>query len=177
MPNELVHGASPVDGTHSPVLQLIRMKLTHPILEYFADIISETVDYALGRTSPTPESAGTRAKFTDFVSLVVERAEVLLPTILAALVYVARARPHLVIACEEWALERVFLGALILAAKYTNDSTLKNAHWALCTGVFGKRDIARIEREFLEVLDWELGVSEKDILAHHNGLLRTSTPV
>ncbi|KAJ7706817.1 hypothetical protein B0H17DRAFT_1192382 [Mycena rosella] len=51
------------------------------------------------------------------------------PTVLAALVYVARARPHLSIALEEWALERVFLSALIAASKYTNDSTLKkNMH-------------------------------------------------
>ncbi|KAJ7303556.1 Hsp70 protein-domain-containing protein [Mycena albidolilacea] len=55
---------------------------------------------------------------------------------------------------------RVFPGALIVASKYTNDSTLKNLHWALCTGVFEKRDVGRIEREFLDVLDWELGVGE-----------------
>lgn len=58
----------------------------------------------------------------------------------------------------EWAHHRVFLGAIILASKYLNDSSLKNVHWALCTGVFGRRDVARIEREFLEVLDFELSV-------------------
>jgi hypothetical protein len=86
-------------------------------------------------------------------------------------VYIARARPHISIALEQWALERVFLGALILASKYTNDSSLKNVHWALCTGVFGKRDIGRIEREFLEVLDWELGVREGELVVHHEGLV------
>lgn len=29
--------------------------------------------------------------------------------------------------------------------------------------MFGKRDIGRIEREFLDVLDFELGISEKDV--------------
>ena len=57
----------------------------------------------------------------------------------------------------------MFLGALILASKYLNDSSLKNAHWALCTGVFGRRDVARIEREFLEVLDFELGVHPRHL--------------
>ena len=52
-----------------------------------------------------------------------------------------------------------------------NDSTLKNIHWALCTGVFGKRDVGRIEREYLEVLNFELGISEGDLLSHHQGLL------
>lgn len=37
----------------------------------------------------------------------------------------------------------------------------------MCTGIFGKRDIGRIEREFLAVLDWELSISEADVLSHH----------
>ncbi|KAJ7694047.1 hypothetical protein B0H14DRAFT_3175155 [Mycena olivaceomarginata] len=52
----------------------------------------------------------------------------------------------------------VFLGALIVASKYLNDSTLKNVHWALCTEIFGKSDIGLVEREFLEVLDFQLSV-------------------
>jgi hypothetical protein len=52
-----------------------------------------------------------------------------------------------------------------------NDSTLKNVHWALCTGVFGKRDVGRIEREFLDVLDFQLSVSEDDILSHHHNFI------
>ena len=60
---------------------------------------------------------------------------------------------------------------LIYFLQYLNDSTLKNIHWALCTGVFGKRDVGRIEREYLEVLNFELGISEADLLSHHQGLL------
>ena len=60
---------------------------------------------------------------------------------------------------------------LIFSSQYLNDSTLKNVHWALCTGVFGKRDVGCIEREYLEVLNFELGVSEADLLSHHQGLL------
>ena len=37
--------------------------------------------------------------------------------ILTTLAYLDRARPHLHIALEEWANERVFLGALIVASK------------------------------------------------------------
>ena len=52
--------------------------------------------------------------------------------------------------------------------QYLNDSTLKNVHWSLCTGLFNKRDVGRIEREFLDVLDFELHVTEADILVHHD---------
>ena len=61
--------------------------------------------------------------------------------------------------------------------QYLNDSSLKNVHWAVCTGVFGKRDIGRIEREFLDVLDFELGLSEADILAHHDAIMSAVSPV
>lgn len=95
-------------------------------------------------------------------------------TLIVSLVYIDRAKPHLHIGLEQWALERVFLGALIVASKYLNDSTLKNVHWALCTGTFGKRDIGRIEREYLDVLNFELAVSEDDLLSHHQGLAAVS---
>jgi hypothetical protein len=48
---------------------------------------------------------------------VLVRAEVEVPVVLATLVYLNRAKPHLHIALEEWANERVFLGALIAASK------------------------------------------------------------
>ncbi|KAJ7685779.1 hypothetical protein DFH06DRAFT_50599 [Mycena polygramma] len=177
-----VHPGSLVDpATHAPALmQLIDIKLDPHVIDYVVDCVAETVDYAMGRTAPSssvpPRGSSTNylPKFTSFVSTVLSRAEVTPPTLLVALAYTHRARPHLSIALEEWALERVFLGALIAASKYTNDSTLKNVHWALCTGVFGKRDVGRIEREFLDVLDWELGVREADLLAHHEGLVRAA---
>ncbi|KAG6868804.1 hypothetical protein C0993_010102 [Termitomyces sp. T159_Od127] len=171
-----IHHASLVDPSrHSPaLLELVDLKITRGILEYVVDCVVDTVDFAMCRPSSThgrplshrPE----HAKFTTFVNNVISRAEVSTPTLLATLVYIDRAKPHLHIALEEWALERVFLGALIVASKYLNDSTLKNVHWALCTGVFGKRDVGRIEREFLDVLDFQLGITEDDLLAHHDGL-------
>lgn len=57
------------------------------------------------------------AAFTTFVTDVLTRAEVTIPVVLASLVYVDRAKPHLHIALEEWACERVFLGAVMLASK------------------------------------------------------------
>ncbi|KAG6844002.1 hypothetical protein H0H87_010817 [Tephrocybe sp. NHM501043] len=171
-----IHHASLVDpSTHSPaLLELIDLKITRPIIEYVVDCVADTVDYAMGRPSSSRGRPVARrpehTKFTTFVTNVITRAEVTTPTLLAALVYIDRAKPHLHIALEEWALERVFLGAIIVASKYLNDSTLKNVHWALCTGVFGKRDVGRIEREFLDVLDFQLGITEDDVLSHHDGV-------
>ncbi|KAF5358023.1 hypothetical protein D9756_001210 [Leucocoprinus leucothites] len=179
-----VHPNSLVDSTtHSPaLLELTNIKVSRPVIEYLVDCVVETVDYAMGRPSPSTSRGRSRgrrpehAKFTTFVKNVIERAEITIQTLLVTLVYIDRAKPHLHIALEEWALERVFLGAIIVASKYLNDSTLKNVHWALCTGVFGKRDVGRIEREYLDVLDFELGITEADILSHHQGLLNAVYP-
>ncbi|KAG9226482.1 hypothetical protein CCMSSC00406_0005851 [Pleurotus cornucopiae] len=172
------HAASLVHPSlHSPaIMDLIDVKISRSLIDYMVDCVAETVDYAMGRPSPSSSHRGRKSrrseytKFTTFVTNVITRAEVATPVYLAALVYIDRARPHLHIALEEWALERVFLGSLIVASKYLNDSTLKNVHWALCTGVFGKRDVGRIEREFLDVLDFELAITEDDILAHYDDI-------
>ncbi|KAJ4478068.1 hypothetical protein J3R30DRAFT_3289983 [Lentinula aciculospora] len=177
-----VHHASLVDPSmHSPVLlQLVDVKLSQQLIDYVVDCVADTVDFAMGRPShPRGRVISRRPeliKFTTFVTTVLTRAEVTTPVVLASLAYIDRAKPHLHIALEEWALERVFLGALIVASKYLNDSTLKNVHWALCTGVFGKRDVGRIEREFLDVLDWELSISEDDVLSHHVGISAAIAP-
>ena len=60
--------------------------------------------------------------------------------------------------------------------QFTNDSTLQNVHWAIATGIFGKRDIGRIEREFLEVLDWDLTVSESEIVDLHPTIIALYPP-
>lgn len=75
----------------------------------------------MGRPSSSRGRSHTRlnehVKFTQFVTDVLRKAEVKVPVILVMLVYIDRAKPHLQIALEQWAYERVFLGALILANK------------------------------------------------------------
>lgn len=154
--------------------------MSRTLIDYVVDCVSETVDYAMGRPSSSRGRSSSRQEyhtsFLNFVTNVLTKAEVKVPVLLVALVYIDRAKPHLQIALEQWACERVFLGALILANKYCNDSTLKNIHWALCTGVFGKRDVGRIEREFLDVLDYELTLHESDLLSHHDAIMSLVHP-
>jgi hypothetical protein len=120
--SSLVHKASLVDpASHSPaLLELVNQPLTRPVIDYFVDAVEETVDQALGRATSRGRSLKRRSHDSQFATLVynvLSRAEVELPVILTALAYLDRARPHLHIALEEWANERVFLGALIVASK------------------------------------------------------------
>ena len=61
--------------------------------------------------------ARSASPFSAFVTRVLVNAEVKMPVVLTTLAYIERARPHLQIALEEWACERVFLGALICSNK------------------------------------------------------------
>ncbi|KAJ7855565.1 hypothetical protein B0H13DRAFT_2577430 [Mycena leptocephala] len=145
------------------LLEVINVKIDTNVIKYIVDCVVDTVDYSMGythfgsrasrRTRGRSTSPAPLVKFTSLVSTVLACAQTRPATLLVALVYISRVRPHLCIERAAWVLERVFLGALICADKYTNDSTLKNVHWALCIPgrVFSKRDIGRIEREFLDV--------------------------
>jgi hypothetical protein len=139
----VVHHASLIDpAMHSPAtLELTDLKMSRTVIgqfflslssyktrflsslsEYAIDTVIEAVDYAMGR----PESS-TRGRsltrhhrhndFVNFVNNVLYKAEVKFPVLLVSLVYIHRAKPHLQIALEQWACERVFMGALILANK------------------------------------------------------------
>lgn len=88
-----------------------------------ARVVVDAVAYGMDHSSTTNrEAAARRGKLTFdpfliFASNVVRRSEVKVPAMLVTLVYIKRAKEHLFIQSPEWACERVFLGALILANK------------------------------------------------------------
>jgi hypothetical protein len=85
--------------------------------------VIEVVDYALGRPisstrgRPNSRRRTLAAEFSAFATQVVDRAGIKMPGLLGTLVYIERAKPHLQLSLEEWACERVFLGALICSNK------------------------------------------------------------
>ncbi|TRM64686.1 hypothetical protein BD626DRAFT_535985 [Schizophyllum amplum] len=153
-------------------------KVSRSVIEYLVDKSVEAVDHALGRKHIRGRPAvhdPDRARLLNFISDVIYRAEVPIAVILATLVYIERAKEHLHITVEDFAHERIFLGALIVAAKYINDASPKNAHWALYTGIFTKRDVCLVEREFLCVLDFSLMLHADDLQSHYNDLIKHAT--
>uniref|UniRef100_D8PXB2 Cyclin N-terminal domain-containing protein n=2 Tax=Schizophyllum commune (strain H4-8 / FGSC 9210) TaxID=578458 RepID=D8PXB2_SCHCM len=173
-----VHPASQVDyALHTTaIVDLISLDITPAVKEYIVDVACDAVDLAIDDPASCNHSGALWARpdkhfFSAFASNVIDNSGVAMPVLLVALVYLRRARGQLRIDLDEWAYHRVFLGALIAAAKYTNDTSPKAAHWSAYTGTFGRRDISLIEREFLGVLDFHLGITEDDILAHYDALL------
>ncbi|RPD52457.1 hypothetical protein L227DRAFT_474771, partial [Lentinus tigrinus ALCF2SS1-6] len=169
-----VHPASLVSSTlHAPaLLELVHMRMSPLHTSLLSHTVLAIVDLAFHRVySPAfhMQSEHSRA-FTQFVDHMVAIAEVPVPTLLVALVYLHRVKLRLP-PSHQSSPERIFLGALIIAHKYVNDCVIKNKYWAAYTGLFESRDIYSIECHFLQFLDYRLSVSESDLLDYHHFLI------
>jgi hypothetical protein len=61
---------------------------------------------------------------------------------------------------------RVFLAALICAAKYLNDASPKNKHWARYASLFSLAEVNLMEKQLLYLLDYDLRTTEEELLVH-----------
>lgn len=61
---------------------------------------------------------------------------------------------------------RVFLATLIAAAKYLNDSSPKNKHWAAFAQLFDPAEINLMEKQLLFLLDYDLRFDEAEAIKH-----------
>ncbi|KAI0715527.1 hypothetical protein C8T65DRAFT_806019 [Cerioporus squamosus] len=165
--NTPVHPASLADpSTHSLALvELIDQGVTRALIAYVVDKVIEMVHSAVDNPSGYNQcQPAQRSKFLRFATTVIHNAKVEAPTLLVALLYVARAKPWARMTEQQYAYERVLLGALIISHKYTNDGPMKIKHWERCNVGFDKQALGLMEREFLNLLDYRLGVTEAELL-------------
>ncbi|PSS31997.1 hypothetical protein PHLCEN_2v2239 [Hermanssonia centrifuga] len=188
-----IHPASRVMACeHNPALmEMLAVPVDEPFIDYVVDCVVATVREALDRS--WDRSCYRDLKDSTLIQLVrdvLRKAGCPAPTIYVALVYLNRARTHLEITHGVWACERVFLGAMVIAQKvrilavfwlpsiaktcisqYTNDGHFSAKSWALASGMFSARDITVMERELLFVLQFHLGVTQHDIVAHYSAIM------
>ncbi|OBA22809.1 cyclin-like protein, partial [Metschnikowia bicuspidata var. bicuspidata NRRL YB-4993] len=104
-----------------------------------------------------------------FINKLVKYTNVYTGTLMATLVLLGRLKlklPHNAqgLACTR---HRVFLSCLILALKFHNDSSPKNVHWAKYTdGLFSLKDVNLMEVQLLFLLNWNVKVSNEDMVLH-----------
>ncbi|KAK8044595.1 PHO85 cyclin-1 [Apiospora rasikravindrae] len=108
-----------------------------------------------------------------FITQLVVSSNVQVPTLMSTLVYLNRLKSRLQPMAKglRCTTHRIFLAALILAAKYLNDSSPKNKHWANYSAIhsegysfgFSRTEVNLMEKQLLYLLDWELRITEEDL--------------
>ncbi|KAG8828167.1 hypothetical protein FRC19_009251 [Serendipita sp. 401] len=102
-----------------------------------------------------------------FIVRLIKDSKVRAPTLCYTLIVLDRLKAKLPDVAQgmRCTRHRIFLAALIVASKYLNDSTPKNKHWAhYADGLFETCEITLMEKQMLGLIDFDLRVTEQDII-------------
>jgi PHO85 cyclin-1 len=127
--------------------------------------------------TPSPRAVrgedGGLPSLEDFITQLVVSSNVQVPTLMSSLVYLNRLKSRLQPMAKglRCTTHRIFLASLILSAKYLNDSSPKNKHWAnysvinteYTTFGFSRTEVNLMEKQLLFLLDWDLRITEDDL--------------
>ena len=162
----------------------VQLPVSRDMIQYLAAKASEVIrcDAAAPKGLPTPPASPPLAAFDPslpsveaFITSIVERSHVQVPTLMTSLVYLGRLKARLPPMAKgmKCTVHRIFLASLILSAKNLNDSSPKNKHWARYTAVrgydsfgFSLTEVNLMEKQLLGLLDWDLRVTEDDLYYH-----------
>jgi PHO85 cyclin-1 len=135
--------------------------------------------------SPEPRTVrsedGALPTLEEFITQLVVSSNVQVPTLMSTLVYLNRLKSKLQPMARglRCTTHRIFLASLILAAKYLNDSSPKNKHWANYSHVnsdvsnfgFSRTEVNLMEKQLLFLLEWELRITDEDLYREFDDFL------
>lgn len=146
----------------SPVSQDMIHKLVVATLQVLPCQDSKNKTYAASSTETKPLPS-----LMTFLTKLVRYTNVYTGTLMATLVYLNKLKSKLPknaqgLPCTR---HRIVMSCLILSSKFHNDSSPKNVHWAKYTdGLFSTKDINLMERQLLYLLNWDLKVTNEEMV-------------
>lgn len=150
----------------SPVSQDMIHKLVVTTLQVLP--CQEDKNYPSPPSSPNKSSKEKPLpSLMTFLTKLIRYTNVYTGTLMATMVYLNRLKLKLPknaqgLPCTR---HRILLSCLILSSKYHNDSSPKNVYWAKYTdGLFNVKDINLMERQLIYLLNWDLRVSNAEMI-------------
>ena len=150
------------EKTAFPPLDPVRIKK--------ADLIAyapKFIERYFGCDSTPPETFQTKIQLASFLLNIMNRTRINTCTLTAAFFYLNRLKQlHPKCKGSPGSGYKLFLAAIILAAKYMYDDTFDNTAWAtVSSGLFPLMDVNHMEREMLSFLDFQLFITDSEWLA------------
>ncbi|KAI8577723.1 hypothetical protein K450DRAFT_250522 [Umbelopsis ramanniana AG] len=146
--------------------------------------LNAPTDHTYDASSAPPPLPGQVAvpPLREFITNLVRKSGLHTGTFLATLVYLDRLRQSLYTVAKGMpcTCHRVFLSTLIITAKYVNDTSPKNRHWARYSSVFSVAEVNLMEKQLLVLLDFHLSITMDEFVKNIAYFLtpeETQTPV
>lgn len=120
-----------------------------------------------------PDGVGLVPSLESFIEHLIKTSRVDEPTLISTLIYLKCIKSRLYPSTQgfQCTAHRVFLASIILADKYANDESMWNQDWAQSSLIyfegkvifgFSPAEVNLLESLLLHLLDWDLGITERD---------------